>query len=255
MMALLTRSEKIGNFEIIKFDEAMILDQPVENWPVVHRLLVFASSGFPLEKAIQYQKLRRPLVVNNLEEQKLLTDRVEIYKKLEEGTQKRVDVGRDLRDCMRQGSTPGFLPEALCCDSRKETGVPCPPHVVIDPLQAGGCKAPQLCCKAVRAAPGLCGWTRLCSRGGSQGTCGRWSGAEDCTCHCCSLAYSTCLLLPLPVELSRPSQSRPLSHSILLDTPASMAHVEERRILKLETFAEKRYNVDLTEPGSLLGGG
>ena len=86
MMALLTRLENMGNCTIIKFDEAMILGQPVENWPVVDRLLAFASSGFPLEKAIQYQKLRQPLVVNDLEEQKLLTDRVEIYKKLKEGT-------------------------------------------------------------------------------------------------------------------------------------------------------------------------
>ena len=104
MMALLTRLENMGNCTIIKFDEAMILGQPVENWPLVDRLLAFASSGFPLEKAIQYQKLRQPLVVNDLEEQKLLTDRVEIYKKLKEGTPK---VGR--RDGFESDGAQGAL--------------------------------------------------------------------------------------------------------------------------------------------------
>ena len=82
----------------------MILGQPVENWPVVDRLLALASSGFPLEKAIQYQKLRQLLVVNDLEEQKLLTDRVEIYKKLKEGTPK---VGR--RDGLESDGAKGAL--------------------------------------------------------------------------------------------------------------------------------------------------
>ena len=79
MTELLSRLEKTGKFNIIRFEEKMILNEPVERWPVVTRLLAFASSGFPLEKAIEYQQLHKPQLVNALEEQKLLTDRVSMY--------------------------------------------------------------------------------------------------------------------------------------------------------------------------------
>ena len=40
--------------------------------------------GFPLEKSIQYAKLRDPLVINNLESQFFIMDRREVYRILSE---------------------------------------------------------------------------------------------------------------------------------------------------------------------------
>ena len=54
MAELLQRLQATGKFTIIRFKESMILHEPVENWPIVACLLAFASSGFPLPKAIQY---------------------------------------------------------------------------------------------------------------------------------------------------------------------------------------------------------
>lgn len=42
------------------------LQQPVEEWPICDCLISFHSKGFPLDKAIQYEKLRKPYVINNL---------------------------------------------------------------------------------------------------------------------------------------------------------------------------------------------
>lgn len=39
---------------------------PVEEWPICDCLISFHSKGFPLEKAIQYEILRNPYVINNL---------------------------------------------------------------------------------------------------------------------------------------------------------------------------------------------
>ncbi|CAE7261829.1 PPIP5K1 [Symbiodinium natans] len=96
MAELLQRLQATGKFVIIRFKESMILHEPVENWPVVSCLLAFASTGFPLPKAIQYQKLRNPWLVNALEEQEILTDRVQMYARL------------------------------------SESAIPCPPHMIID---------------------------------------------------------------------------------------------------------------------------
>ena len=60
----------------------MILNEAPECWPVCDALLSFFSSGFPLEKAISYAQLRQPFIVNDLEEQIMLQDRIHIHKVL-----------------------------------------------------------------------------------------------------------------------------------------------------------------------------
>ncbi|KAJ1633278.1 histidine phosphatase superfamily-domain-containing protein [Pavlovales sp. CCMP2436] len=71
-------------FQVVYFDEEMILNQPVEEWPVVDALIAFFSTGFPLDKAIAYVSLRKPFVFNDLDKQKWLFDRRQIYKLLSE---------------------------------------------------------------------------------------------------------------------------------------------------------------------------
>ncbi|GBG59071.1 hypothetical protein CBR_g24415 [Chara braunii] len=53
-------------------------------WPLCDCLIAFYSHGFPLEKAEQYAKLRKPYLLNQLESQHVLHDRRKVYAKLEE---------------------------------------------------------------------------------------------------------------------------------------------------------------------------
>lgn len=63
------------NLKILVFSEAMILNEPIEEWPICHCLIAFFSMGFPLEKALAYARLRKPLLINDLESQYSLLDR------------------------------------------------------------------------------------------------------------------------------------------------------------------------------------
>ncbi len=75
MQALLTRLETTGYFNVVVFPEHLILELPVTQWPRVQCLISFFSSGFPLEKAIEYVKLVQPVEINRLESQRLLRNR------------------------------------------------------------------------------------------------------------------------------------------------------------------------------------
>ena len=62
--------------EIVVFEEETILHQPIEEWPICNCLLAFFSLGFPLDKAIAYWHLRKPMLINDLEAQYDLLDRL-----------------------------------------------------------------------------------------------------------------------------------------------------------------------------------
>ncbi|XP_026074946.1 inositol hexakisphosphate and diphosphoinositol-pentakisphosphate kinase 2 isoform X3 [Carassius auratus] len=73
---------------VVTFEEEVVLNEPVENWPLCDCLISFHSKGFPLDKAVAYKKLRNPFVINDLDLQYFIQDRREVYQILKaEGIQ------------------------------------------------------------------------------------------------------------------------------------------------------------------------
>eukprot|EP01038_Epipyxis_sp_PR26KG_P004216 gene4216-5991_t len=70
-------------FEIVYFGDDCIMNTPIEAWPVVEALIAFYSTKFPTEKAMEYVKLRKPYMINDLGMQSVLNDRREVYNLLE----------------------------------------------------------------------------------------------------------------------------------------------------------------------------
>ena len=68
--------------DFVIFPEEIILNEPVEKWPLCDCLISFHSTDFPLKKAIEYEKLRRPYVLNDLQRQYDLLDRRKVFKTL-----------------------------------------------------------------------------------------------------------------------------------------------------------------------------
>nr|XP_023652184.1 inositol hexakisphosphate and diphosphoinositol-pentakisphosphate kinase 2 isoform X11 [Paramormyrops kingsleyae] len=64
---------------VVIFEEDVILNEPVENWPLCDCLISFHSKGFPLDKAVAYENLRNPFVINDLDLQYCIQDRREVY--------------------------------------------------------------------------------------------------------------------------------------------------------------------------------
>ncbi|XP_076143231.1 inositol hexakisphosphate and diphosphoinositol-pentakisphosphate kinase 2 isoform X3 [Alosa pseudoharengus] len=79
--------ERLCRFEyitVVIFPEDVILNEPVEKWPLCDCLISFHSKGFPLDKAVSYAKLRNPLLINDLNMQYYIQDRREVYRILQE---------------------------------------------------------------------------------------------------------------------------------------------------------------------------
>ncbi|XP_078139976.1 inositol hexakisphosphate and diphosphoinositol-pentakisphosphate kinase 1 [Centroberyx gerrardi] len=79
--------ERLCRFEyitVVIFPEDVILNEPVDKWPLCDCLISFHSKGFPLDKAVSYAKLRNPLLINDLNMQYFIQDRREVYRILQE---------------------------------------------------------------------------------------------------------------------------------------------------------------------------
>ncbi|XP_028287855.1 inositol hexakisphosphate and diphosphoinositol-pentakisphosphate kinase 2-like isoform X5 [Parambassis ranga] len=86
MTQILERLCKFDYIDVVIFPEEVILEEPVERWPLCDCLISFHSKGFPLDKAVEYAKLRNPLLINDLNMQYFIQDRREVYRiLLEEG--------------------------------------------------------------------------------------------------------------------------------------------------------------------------
>uniref|UniRef100_A0A915E1K8 Inositol hexakisphosphate and diphosphoinositol-pentakisphosphate kinase n=1 Tax=Ditylenchus dipsaci TaxID=166011 RepID=A0A915E1K8_9BILA len=73
----------IGDWlDFLIFPEEVVLNEPVENWPLCDCLVSFHSTDFPLRKAIEYERLRRPYVLNDLNRQFDLLDRRKVFRTL-----------------------------------------------------------------------------------------------------------------------------------------------------------------------------
>ncbi|XP_069082284.1 inositol hexakisphosphate and diphosphoinositol-pentakisphosphate kinase 2 [Pleurodeles waltl] len=80
MKEILERLSLFKYIVVVIFEEVVILNEPVENWPLCDCLISFHSKGFPLDKAFAYAKLRNPFVINDLNLQYHIQDRREVYR-------------------------------------------------------------------------------------------------------------------------------------------------------------------------------
>uniref|UniRef100_A0A4W3KCU7 Inositol hexakisphosphate and diphosphoinositol-pentakisphosphate kinase n=1 Tax=Callorhinchus milii TaxID=7868 RepID=A0A4W3KCU7_CALMI len=84
MSEILSRLCLFKYITTVLFEEDVILNEPVEKWPLCDCLISFHSKGFPLDKAVAYGKLRKPFVINDLNMQYHIQDRREVYHILQE---------------------------------------------------------------------------------------------------------------------------------------------------------------------------
>jgi inositol-hexakisphosphate/diphosphoinositol-pentakisphosphate 1-kinase len=84
MQNILKGLESFNEFDIILMNEDIFYNRDIEDWPIVHALIIFFSNGFPYCKALKYIQLRKPFLINDFEMQKIFWDRRKVYQMLEE---------------------------------------------------------------------------------------------------------------------------------------------------------------------------
>ena len=117
MAAILERLDA-ETFEPVYFGDNLILNEPVESWPVCDVLIAFYSNGYPLEKAEEYVSLRQPYLLNDLKMQRTLMDRRRVYDLLEEcgiDVPKHVFMSRDGYVSSGTGDGKTIDDSDICC--------------------------------------------------------------------------------------------------------------------------------------------
>ncbi len=66
----------------VSYREELILEKPIEDWPLCDALIAFNSDGYPLEKVMRYVELRRPFCINELPPQVTLLRRDLVHRTL-----------------------------------------------------------------------------------------------------------------------------------------------------------------------------
>ncbi|CAF3721714.1 unnamed protein product [Adineta steineri] len=84
MEEILHRLEHFESLRIVIFPETTIHEKPIEEWPFCHVLISFHSKGFPLAKTQEYARLHRPYLINDLDKQWCIMDRVKVHEILED---------------------------------------------------------------------------------------------------------------------------------------------------------------------------
>ena len=101
-------------FDIVYFGDDMILNKPIEEWPIVDVLIAFYSGGYPLDKAEAYVARFEPFVLNDLGMQHILKDRRCVYDLMEKhgiDVPRHVYISRDGYEC--EGSGKGLFEQEL----------------------------------------------------------------------------------------------------------------------------------------------
>ena len=83
MEEILRRLEQHEFLRITIFPETTIHEKPIEEWPFCHVLISFHSKGFPLDKAQSYARLRQPFLINDLDKQWEIMNRVRVHEILQ----------------------------------------------------------------------------------------------------------------------------------------------------------------------------
>ncbi|CAF1051721.1 unnamed protein product [Adineta ricciae] len=84
MEEILHRLEQFEFLRIIVFTETMIHEKSIEEWPFCHVLISFHSKGFPLAKTQEYARLHRPFLINDLDKQWCIMDRIKVHEILDD---------------------------------------------------------------------------------------------------------------------------------------------------------------------------
>ena len=84
MEEILHRLEQYEFLRLIVFPETTIHEKAIEDWPFCHVLISFHSKGFPLAKTQEYVRLRQPFLINDLDKQWDIMDRIKVHEILED---------------------------------------------------------------------------------------------------------------------------------------------------------------------------
>lgn len=111
MREILARLRSFPDFQLVIFSDDVILNSPIEEWPLCDTLICFFSTGFPLDKAEAYATLRKPFMVNDVSMQRVLMDRRKTYALL-----KKINIPVPRHACMSRDAelAPTFVVEEDC---------------------------------------------------------------------------------------------------------------------------------------------